>query len=553
MNRKLVFLILIFYLISFSYLYAFENIDTLLADVYIEHAYRQFETGNYKEAFELSKVSLSFSGTVSDALFIHAVSGREIGEGSSSQNDLYLSIVSDSWKYYDETTARVYLSMYRYVAGEIESAYINLEPFKFYLSRSSFYSEVFIKIALSLQKIEDAVIIAGKRLEVDPFDEYSQLTMAMFNSDWLMAASKNILEGDPAGFYSRKLVQSIIRRSTGNNMLLDYYRNRWGADNFYNIAILSDTKGNIESSLSLLFPDNSSVLYEDLLWGFSLLMQEGRKKSVLNYLNSITVEIRYDVNSDSIKDTKAIFHQGVLTDFRFDSNQDGSYDFVVDFTAGKPQKIVLDNGERSIFLYYRDYPNLIRVVDSSPDYKREYQLIPYSVSFDPLDLPEQMMDGIPVVLTDYSVPSDTVLTQNSTKKSTEDLTLDRVENYIRIGSEESVEKVFEAEGTKIVERHYRNSVLITLYSDSDSDGVFDTVYNYNDALLTSVTFDGNNNGVFDYMENYIDGFVRSWDFNEDGIIDTRDRYVEGVMIREISTEMNGIFDTSFELSPGNIK
>ncbi len=553
MNRKFLFLILFLYSLSFSQLYAVQDIDSLLADIYVEHAYNQFESGNYNEAFELSDIALAFSGLSSDGLFIHAVSGRETGRVSDSLRDLSLSIVADSWTKYDETTARVYISLYQFMSGEVESAYINLEPFKTELSRSSFFSEVFIKIALRLQKVDEAVRAAGNRLKVDPYDVYAQLTMAIYNSEWLVNTSRNILEGDPASFYSRELIQSIIRRSTGIDNLLNFYKERWGEDQFYTIAGLADSDSNVIDSVSSVFPDNSSVAYEDLLWGYNLLNTEEQKTSVMSYLTSITIRILYDVNSDSTDDTEAIYTGGTLSDFRFDSNQDGSYDVLVNFNTGKPQKLVLNNLNHTYTFIYRDYPYLIKAVDSGPDYKREYQLIPYSVLLDVLILPDNLIDGIPSVIPDYLIPDDTILTDNSTQKSTIDLNTKNVANFIRLDSDESVERIFESEGTKIIERHFRNSILITIYRDFNTDGIFDTVYNYTDAVLSSVTFDENNNGVVDYMEDYTDGLVRSWDFNEDGIIDTRDSYIDGVLTREISTELNGVFDTSFELSEGNLQ
>ncbi len=101
---------------------------------------------------------------------------------------------------------------------------------------------------------------------------------------------------------------------------------------------------------------------------------------------------------------------------------------------------------------------------------------------------------------------------------------------------------------KILERHYKRSILITVFKDFDSDGVFDTIYDYKDGILKTVSFDENNNGISEYIENYENGLVSSWDFNEDGVIDSREKYENGIIYRELSSKLDGIFDTTLEIT-----
>jgi antitoxin component YwqK of YwqJK toxin-antitoxin module len=139
------------------------------------------------------------------------------------------------------------------------------------------------------------------------------------------------------------------------------------------------------------------------------------------------------------------------------------------------------------------------------------------------------------------------LTTYSTLKVSTDKEDNLISNYLILAANESIEKIFNSDGVKILERYYENSVLITVYKDFDSDGVFDTAYDYKDGLLMTVSFDENNNGVSEYIENYETGILSSWDFNEDGLIDSREIFKNGILYREISTKLDGVFDSTIEV------
>ena len=149
--------------------------------------------------------------------------------------------------------------------------------------------------------------------------------------------------------------------------------------------------------------------------------------------------------------------------------------------------------------------------------------------------------------TNVSFPTSDILTVSSTKKSINNFDTSLESKYVWIGPDESIENVFDSDGVRVVERHFRNSVLISVFKDFDSDGVFDTIYEYKDGLIQSVSFDANNNGIAEYIENYEEGLVRSWDFNEDGLLDSRERSENGIIYRELSSELNGEFDTFIEI------
>lgn len=549
MIKRFSLFITILFIFSFSVLSAAVNIDPddLLAVVYLKHAAGQFDSYNFEEAYSLADISLTFKDTSSDALLIRGVSSRKSGNKNSSITDLSAAIIRNNWEYYNETTARVYLSEYMYFAGDIESAYINLQPFSNDLTNDSYFTEIYIRMALSLGKIDEAVQSAENLLIVDPYDSYSQLIMSLYDSEWLLRAEKILLEGDPAKYFSKDVVRSIIERSSECDYLIEFYKNRWGEDRFIKISNISYRKDQLKELLGELYPENTVVTHNELTRVYSLIEDESRRNLVYEQLNSINLTISYDIDNDGFTDTEAVFSNGNPVTFSFDSNQDNLYDQFVGI-ADQPVSLIIKEKGKTRSFFYESYPNLITVTVSDEISLTEYQLIPYTLDLDIIKIPLDIINDIPHILNEVSFPDNDTLTASSTEKNKNNFITNLVSNYVRIKSDESIENIFESDGTKIVERHFRNSILIKVFRDLDSDGVFDTIYDYKNGLLQAVAFDANNNGIAEYMENYEKGLVRSWDFNEDGLLDSKERYDNGIIYRELSSELNGIFDTILEIN-----
>jgi hypothetical protein len=264
-------------------------------------------------------------------------------------------------------------------------------------------------------------------------------------------------------------------------------------------------------------------------------------------LGSIKLTIIYDINNDGFIDTEALFDMGKLVSFSFDSDQDNNYDHFVEMD-GLPVSLKIKNGEEILSFFYESYPNLINVTVSDEKSLTEYQLIPYTLELDIIRLPLNPVKDIPYILNNITFPDSDILTVSSAQKSINNYTTSLESKYTWIESDESIENIFNSDGIKVIERHFRNFVLITVFKDFDSDGVFDTIYEYKDGLLQTISFDANNNGIAEYIEDYKKGLVRSWDFNEDGLMDSRERYDNGIIYRELSSKLDGNFDTFSEIN-----
>ena len=548
MTGRKFLLIVFFCFISISVLSAVtdQDPDSLLAGIYLKHAVAEFDSEHFIEAFSLADISLMFIDTSSDAFLVRGISSRKSGIKDSSIADISIAIIRDNWEYYNETTARVYLSEYMYLAGDVESAYINLLPFSNDLANDSFFTEIFIRMALSLGKTNEAVQAAENLLRVDPYDNYAQLIMALYDAEWRLRAEKILIEGDPANYFSKNVVQTVIESSAECNFLIDLYKNRWGEDRFYKISNICNRKDKLEKVLDELYPENSVVNHKELTWIYNLVEDENSKLLIKERLGSIKLTIIYDIDNDGFNDTEAFFDMGNLVTFNFDSDQDNKYDHFIVLDEFFVNLKIKDKKETSFFSY-ESYPDLINVTVSDEKSLIEYKLIPYTLSLDIIRIPLDLIKDIPHILNNVSFPTSDILTVSSTKKSINNFDTSLESKYVWIGPDESIENVFDSDGVRVVERHFRNSVLISVFKDFDSDGVFDTIYEYKDGLIQSVSFDANNNGIAEYIENYEEGLVRSWDFNEDGLLDSRERSENGIIYRELSSELNGEFDTFIEI------
>lgn len=549
MNKKSLFIILYFIFLVFVVFSENSNAgpNELVAEIYIKKGFEQYEAGNYEVAFSLSDIALSFSGNSSDAFYIRSKTGRFLGLDLNPKEDLTTAIILDNWKYNNELAARYSLSKYMYFDGDVEGAYLNLLPFKNVLADNSEYTELFIRMSLSLDKIDMALKCAENFLDVDPYDSYSQLIMTMYDPLWLEKVENILSIGDPTKYLSKEVFQYIIKNGTDCVFLNNLYLERWGEDRFYIISNACNSITLLPGILVELYPDDTTVMFSELLWLYNMFEDEKSKKLILTRLGAINLKIMYDSDADGFIDTEAYYNSGKLYSFNSDRNHDGIYDYFVQLDEN-PIKLIV----KTIFgvdsYVYKNYPFLINVLKTNKDTILEYQLIPYTLTFEIISVPLDFTKEIPHILKDIKFPDNDILTSSSTYRTLTHPDDKIISNYSIIGLDENIEKIFTSDGVKIIERHYRGSVLISVKKDFNEDGYFDTVYNYKNGVLQIISFDDNNNGILEYTENYENGLVRSWDFNEDGLIDSREHSDNGIIYRELSSQLDGIFDIFLEIT-----
>jgi hypothetical protein len=93
---------------------------------------------------------------------------------------------------------------------------------------------------------------------------------------------------------------------------------------------------------------------------------------------------------------------------------------------------------------------------------------------------------------------------------------------------------------------YENGQPVRGARDPDGSGRFSISETWRDGRLVAIAVDTRGDGKVSYRERYVPSPMKSWDYNEDGIDDSRE-YPRGpdTIVRDFSTAMNGIFDISF--------
>jgi hypothetical protein len=100
---------------------------------------------------------------------------------------------------------------------------------------------------------------------------------------------------------------------------------------------------------------------------------------------------------------------------------------------------------------------------------------------------------------------------------------------------------------------YENGQPFRGTRDLDGSGRFAVNETWQDGKLASIAVDTNGDGKVDYRERYVPSLMKYWDYNGDGIDDSREYPVgPDTVVRDFSTAMNGVFDVSYVWKKGNL-
>ena len=93
---------------------------------------------------------------------------------------------------------------------------------------------------------------------------------------------------------------------------------------------------------------------------------------------------------------------------------------------------------------------------------------------------------------------------------------------------------------------YENGQPVRGVRDPDGSGRFSVTETWRDGKLAGIAVDTRGSGKADYWERYLPSPMKSWDYNGDGVADSREYPVgPDSVVRDFSTAMNGTFDLSY--------
>jgi hypothetical protein len=434
--------------------------------------------------------------------------------------------------------------------GFPERAYLYLQPLTERVDLTVESGVLLAELMLFLGRPDEASALAGEL--VSRYPESGKAAALFMNMDTAYIPPFLIAPGDSEKaverleVYGAEVLRLLYLRL--NNIDLrgrigQLYRRTFGEDLFWylteGILPVSDPeqlRSIIWRALELSPPTGRGAL----LFHRSLLRRPNALEAYDGWFENFSGTFESDLNGDGFTDTLEEYENGVLSAYRSDKDQNGSYDLEISFIHGRPIEVKKTDRVYS----YSDYPYLAEMTISDGLRNVVYRLYPFSfvhrIGFEPL-LKRSLLSKNPVA--EETAPSEERLAARSLSvdavlsESRETIGMRRpfaggLEYRISSGREGSVR-----------ERRNDEGMFVLRERDTDGDGFFEVRERYLDDRLIELTFDEDGDGNYDYAESYGEREVFLWDLNDDGLFDCREFFDEdGKRIREVSTRLDGVFD-----------
>ncbi len=517
--------------------------NKLISDLYMKSALEEYNNGSFSSSLKLTDISISFNSDVSDAYYLKAKILLEEKKYSSSKREIEQALLNHNWKYFNDFEGRLLLAEIQFQLGDAGSAYLILIPYKNIIISRADAAEIYIRIAVVLGKIDDALKVA----RLFPDKSFAQKILVMNDFQWRNEALRRIRRGDLSNLYAKEVLQELIMQKTdfSCSFLMKYYSKRWGEDRFYLLNSLCFEKTDLKKTLDSFFKKDSIISRKEI-WRIKTILD--RRSIIYNtksYFSNKSFVITDDMNNDGITDSITEIVSGAVKSVKFDFNQDGNAEYKVICEEGVIKRIDVFTG-KDIKIKYLPYPYIHTYTVTGKDKQRHYTLIPYNVKLPLIVIPDDPVLRLSILNRFVKLPSDSVLQEKASDFIEKDK---KNQQYIiadRTSVTDTIVKFLDKNGEKYREREYHGTLIKSENEDIDGDGIPDIFYTYKNGKLNSVAYDENHNGNPEYKEEYQPLLIKMWDFDDNGITDYKDYYREDIHVQEFATDMNGNFNLRIE-------
>jgi hypothetical protein len=258
-------------------------------------------------------------------------------------------------------------------------------------------------------------------------------------------------------------------------------------------------------------------------------------------LASYTGTRELDANGDGFWEEQWSFDKGVVTEWRREPAQDGIPQYVATFQAGKPSSLSWEPAPGSRYTArYSQYPFLVSV-NTAPG--STLFLVPYSTSFPFLQASAFPAGMAPRIAQRISAPSPSALLAAGFRREERAPGGSAVMQTATLAHGVPTYSEEDLDGDGVMDHRvwYVNGSPVRGERQLQDGSVLHETWK--DGRLAAAEADTNGDGKIDYRETYGASPARTWDYNEDGIPDSRETTGTGdTIIRELSTKLNGVFD-----------
>lgn len=538
---------------------------------YLKVSEQYLASKNWTSAASNAQLGLAYDDSISDLWYISSLSKKSLNE------PLYkvISLVEKSldcanWVDYNKDSARVFYADLLSSTGQAQKAIdiLDSEPFIYsadaeYIRSKAYY--ILKDFTQARERIE-----AARRIYPDDSrfaelffkfeyanggrnEENAKLADIFINSISLYKNPGTDLEIFAAIFATGQKKVRMLKSFNARNLRSPLYA----------IAALEDSASLLpeEKALDYFYSFcNDSIDFDLLLKFSSLLKNEENKNNFAEYLNQYDGTIFKDTDGDLIYNLKVEYSRGRPQKICYDENQDELEDWTSDCDFGVPQKLFLTDG--NIELEYSNWPFVQKTVykdENQAGYKLIFNILPDDFSWSPFLIvaDETIKNNFDF---DFFVP---VVKEKQNPVSVNELLLSSSSYEIPSNERKNASiTVSLCNGKNQLARYFQNGKMYAQTQffnglpefrtvDMDGDGLFETTETYGfdknqkfnskeDELqimqnlfgetsensgiyVKMIQIDMNGDTIPDYTEEYTagEGKIASWDFDGDGMWDTR--------------------------------
>ncbi|HET6486577.1 MAG TPA: hypothetical protein VFH83_09175 [Spirochaetia bacterium] len=299
-----------------------------------------------------------------------------------------------------------------------------------------------------------------------------------------------------------------------------------------------------------LFLDDGGLGHQDLTTRVAAAVgRSGAAASALqNALGGFSGNRDLDQDGDGFWEERWTFSNGSPVEWIRDTAEDGVPDYTAEFTGGRVASLSYrPEAGTTTSVQYSRYPFVETAREAGPAGITVYYLKPYTLQAAFLQtIPTSPIKGVaPVISARIRLPSVAQILAAAYRS--EDLGADGA-TRIRATSIDHGRRVYLEEDTNgdgLMDHRvwFQDGQPVRGERSLDGGVTFPIGETWRAGILVSEAIDTNGDGKIDFRQSFAPRPSKSWDYNEDGMDDSRETPgPEGTDVLEFSTALNGVFD-----------
>ena len=525
------------------------------ADAFLLQARPLVAAGDMDLARPLLQAAEELAPDYSEALYLRA--RAELPDRAATRQameDLRKALQGRSWTSTDPSTARQDLADLCIRTGDFAEARRLIESLVAAHPEDS--RNLLLQARLlwaSGDTAGEAKTLADAAARFPLVDDFRLLSAALLQKRGRLAAARGViatgLQLHPSSLPLLLAAARLGPTARSRTAAVDRYVGTGGADPLSAVVGLESSPPAGRAKYLDLFLRQGGLVRQDLVERARSAVRGSKdlSASLLSETSRFTGARDLDANGDGFWDDRWVFDHGALTSWRREPAQDGVAQYAAVFAAGEPATFTYTTGNGVLVtLTYSRYPFLDSAKEAPGG---TFSLNPYTLQCLFLRPPAgAALTGIaPGILSAIRPPTLEELRKAAYAEDDYSSDGSRVVRHFDLRDGTPVFMQEDASGDGVPDHRvwYRNGVPVRGSRSLTGDGTWQVSEMWRDGRMAGQEIDSDGDGRIDFRETLGTRPIRSWDYNEDGIDDSRELPgAGGTTIQEFSTLLNGVFDLS---------